>query len=249
MTILVPPGYSGNYVQAPGTNIGTLQGSVIAGAFGGATVPVAGTIVAGDPTNAALMATAKTCTGSETHAAIWLLNVTAARPVAAGPGAGLPRRDDGRRRTSCSPRRRSSSASRPSPCLLPDQAPRGVSGRGEHPEHLLAVDFRSVPLDGDQHAVQVRSTTTGNLAGTVETPGDRRRTGGRLPHRQAPDQDAHGSSTSSTRTSSTHTPSRSAAGSRPVASRSAEPTPTSWPERTPRSPPSRRTTTVRSRRR
>jgi len=78
VTILVPPGYSGNYVQAPGTNIGTLQGSVIAGAFGGATVPVAGTIVAGDPTNAALMATAKTCTGSETHAAIWLLNVTAA---------------------------------------------------------------------------------------------------------------------------------------------------------------------------
>ena len=27
VTILVPPGYSGNYVQAPGTNIGTLQGS------------------------------------------------------------------------------------------------------------------------------------------------------------------------------------------------------------------------------
>ena len=76
--ILAPAGYSGGFVQPAGTNIGTLEGSVIAGAFGGATVPVAGTIVAGDPTNAALMAAAEQCTGSATHAAIWLLNVTAA---------------------------------------------------------------------------------------------------------------------------------------------------------------------------
>jgi len=76
--ILVPAGYSGNFVQTPGANIGSLEGSVIAGAFGGATVPVAGTIVAGDPSNAALQQAAKTCTGTETHAAIWLLNVTAA---------------------------------------------------------------------------------------------------------------------------------------------------------------------------
>jgi hypothetical protein len=76
--ILVPGGFSGNFVQGPGTNIGALEGSVIAGAFGGATVPVAGTIVAGDPSNAALKATAKQCTGTEDHAAIWLLNVTAA---------------------------------------------------------------------------------------------------------------------------------------------------------------------------
>ena len=76
--ILVPAGFSGNFVQTPGTNIGTLEGSVIAGAFGGATVPVAGTIVAGDPSNATLQQTAKACTGTETHAAIWLLNVTAA---------------------------------------------------------------------------------------------------------------------------------------------------------------------------
>ncbi len=78
VTILAPAGFSGGFVQPAGTNIGTLDGSVIAGAFGGATVPVAGTIVSGDPTNAQLMAAAKVCTGSETHAAIWLLNVTAA---------------------------------------------------------------------------------------------------------------------------------------------------------------------------
>ena len=76
--ILVPAGFSGNFAQAPGSNIGSLTGSVVAGAFAGATVPVAGTIVAGDPTNAQLMATAKACTGTETHQAIWLLNVTAA---------------------------------------------------------------------------------------------------------------------------------------------------------------------------
>jgi hypothetical protein len=76
--ILVPAGFSGGFTLPPGTNVGSLTGSVIAGAFGGATVPVAGTIVSGDPTNAQLMATAKQCTGSETHAAIWLLNVTAA---------------------------------------------------------------------------------------------------------------------------------------------------------------------------
>ena len=76
--ILVPLGFSGNFTLTPGTTIGTLSGSVVAGDFGGATVPVAGTIVAGDPTNAALMANAKACTGTETHAAIWLLNVTAA---------------------------------------------------------------------------------------------------------------------------------------------------------------------------
>jgi len=76
--ILSPAGYTVTLTQAPGTQIGTLDGSVIAGAFGGATVPVAGTIVVGDPSNAQLQATAKQCTGVETHAAIWLLNVTAA---------------------------------------------------------------------------------------------------------------------------------------------------------------------------
>ncbi len=78
VTILVPAGFTAGFIQTPGTQIGTLEGSVIAGEFGGATVPVAGTIVAGDPTNATLRATAKQCTGAENHQAIWLLNVTAA---------------------------------------------------------------------------------------------------------------------------------------------------------------------------
>ncbi len=78
LTILAPAGYAATVNQAAGTQIGTLDGSVIAGAFGGATVPVAGTVTTGDPASAALMAAAKQCTGVETHTAIWLLNVTAA---------------------------------------------------------------------------------------------------------------------------------------------------------------------------
>jgi hypothetical protein len=78
VTILAPLGYATATGQAAGTQIGTLEGSVIAGAFGGATVPVAGTITTGDPTSQTLQAAAKACTGVEIHKAIWLLNVTAA---------------------------------------------------------------------------------------------------------------------------------------------------------------------------
>jgi hypothetical protein len=78
VTILSPAGFSATLTQAAGTQLGTLDGSVIAGALGGITVPVAGTIVVGDPANADLQATAQACTGTKTHAAIWLLNVTAA---------------------------------------------------------------------------------------------------------------------------------------------------------------------------
>jgi len=75
--ILSPAGYTVNLSQAPGTQIGTLDGSVIAGELGGVTVPVTGTIVVGDPSNPDLQATAMQCTGVATHAAIWLLNVAA----------------------------------------------------------------------------------------------------------------------------------------------------------------------------
>src|SRR5215217_5965254 len=78
VVIYAPVGFTATLNQAPGTQIGTLEGSVVAGALAGATVPVGGTIGVGDPTNATLRAAAKQCTGSETHNAIWLLNVTAA---------------------------------------------------------------------------------------------------------------------------------------------------------------------------
>jgi hypothetical protein len=78
LVILAPLGFTATLNQSPGTQIGTLDGSVFAGDLGGAIVPVAGTVVVGDPTNATLMAAAAQCTGVATHQAIWLLNVTAA---------------------------------------------------------------------------------------------------------------------------------------------------------------------------
>jgi hypothetical protein len=74
---LAPAGYSVTLSQSPGTQIGTVEGSVFAGELGGVTVPIAGTIVVGDPTSTQLQAVAKQCTGANATV-IWLLNITAA---------------------------------------------------------------------------------------------------------------------------------------------------------------------------
>src|SRR5215211_1487992 len=78
VVIYAPAGFSATLNQAAGAQIGTLEGSVVAGGLAGATVPVGGTITVGDPNSPTLRAAAKQCTGSEAHTAIWLLNVTAA---------------------------------------------------------------------------------------------------------------------------------------------------------------------------
>lgn len=78
LVIYAPVGYTVALAQAVGSQIGTVDGSVVAGAFGGATVPVAGTVTVGDASSAALQAAAEQCTGQKVHTAIWLLNVTAA---------------------------------------------------------------------------------------------------------------------------------------------------------------------------
>lgn len=64
--------------QAPGTKLGTMEGSVMAAGLGGATIPVEGTITATDPTSPDFTAAAEVCTGQATHNAVWLLNVSAA---------------------------------------------------------------------------------------------------------------------------------------------------------------------------
>jgi hypothetical protein len=77
VNIFTPLGISATLNQAPGTQIGTLEGQVIAGAFGGANVPVAGTIVTGDPTSPTFANSG--CAQLMTPlSAVWLLNVTAA---------------------------------------------------------------------------------------------------------------------------------------------------------------------------
>jgi hypothetical protein len=75
--IYVPPGYSATLNQAAGAQIGTLEGQVFAAEIS-SVVPVNGAIIVGDKTSAPLMAAATACTGTATHDAIWILNVSAA---------------------------------------------------------------------------------------------------------------------------------------------------------------------------
>ncbi len=75
--ILAPPGFSATLNQAAGTQIGSLEGHVFAATLS-AVVPVSGSITVADATSATLMAAATQCTGSATHAAIWILTVAAA---------------------------------------------------------------------------------------------------------------------------------------------------------------------------
>jgi hypothetical protein len=75
-----------NFSQAPGTTIGTVSAKAIAGALGGATLPLTGTIVvkgAGDTymsngTPVTFAAAATVCTGTASHTTFWVLELTAA---------------------------------------------------------------------------------------------------------------------------------------------------------------------------
>jgi hypothetical protein len=91
VTIFPNPSYlSGTQVQnlsqAPGTSIGTVSAKAVAGALGGATLPLVGTIVvkgAGDTylSNGApvpLATAATSCTGTATHTTFWVLQLAAA---------------------------------------------------------------------------------------------------------------------------------------------------------------------------
>jgi hypothetical protein len=65
--------------QAIGTQIGTVEAQVNAKAISpDAILPLTGTVVIGDPANPVLAAAATACTGTTTHAATWLLVLTAA---------------------------------------------------------------------------------------------------------------------------------------------------------------------------
>jgi hypothetical protein len=79
LQIFVPAGFTSTLNQAVGAQVGTVDGQIQLGPeFANAIVPVAGTITQGDRSSADLKAAAKQCTGQEDHAAIWLLNISAA---------------------------------------------------------------------------------------------------------------------------------------------------------------------------
>jgi hypothetical protein len=76
VVIFAPAGYTATLNQSPGTQIGTVEGSAVL--FGAAATPVTGTLTVGDKSSALLIAAAQKCTGTATHDAIWLMNITAA---------------------------------------------------------------------------------------------------------------------------------------------------------------------------
>jgi hypothetical protein len=77
ITIYAPTGYSATLTQAPGTQIGTVSANVQATQIGNdVVIPLTGTVKVGDNAQTAQAATA--CTGSPTHAAVWLLSLVAA---------------------------------------------------------------------------------------------------------------------------------------------------------------------------
>jgi hypothetical protein len=86
LTFFAPVGTGANLSASPGTTIGTLDAKAAAGALGGATLPLTGTVQtrAADGTylssgqQVPLSAAAQRCTGSTAHAGFWVLVLSAA---------------------------------------------------------------------------------------------------------------------------------------------------------------------------
>ena len=74
--IIAPPGYTATLTQAPGTRIGSVVARVKANALGGAVLPLTGNVTVANAADPTLQAAATRCTGTPTHNAIWVLNLT-----------------------------------------------------------------------------------------------------------------------------------------------------------------------------
>jgi hypothetical protein len=84
-TIYVPQGYAGTLGAAAGTQLGTIDASIIASQISPTQpLPLKGTIQADDPSKYAEAGTR--CTGVATHEAVWLLRLQAAGTELAVPG-------------------------------------------------------------------------------------------------------------------------------------------------------------------
>jgi len=84
IVLYAPVGYIANPSAAVGTSIGTAQAQAIAADLGGGTLPLTGTVTVADPNatinyagaDTPIPTLAQNCTGSPTHAAVWLLTLT-----------------------------------------------------------------------------------------------------------------------------------------------------------------------------
>jgi hypothetical protein len=84
VTIYVPQGYTGTLGAAAGTQLGTVDASILAKLISPTqALPIKGTIEAADP--ATFAAAATRCTGVATHEAVWLLRLQAAGTELAVP--------------------------------------------------------------------------------------------------------------------------------------------------------------------
>jgi hypothetical protein len=84
-TIYVPQGYTGTLGAAAGTQVGTIDASILASQISPTQpLPLKGTIQTDDPAKYA--ATATRCTGAATHEGVWLLRLQAAGTELAVPG-------------------------------------------------------------------------------------------------------------------------------------------------------------------
>ena len=75
-TIYAPLGYQANLTQAPGTNLGNVDATLILRNGGNATADASGPVVVDSPANWG--PTAARCTGTPTHEAVWRLDITVA---------------------------------------------------------------------------------------------------------------------------------------------------------------------------
>jgi hypothetical protein len=76
-TLYAPPGYQANLAQTPGTQLGTVDATIILRNVGNATATATGKVTADSPANWANQDTLR-CTGTTTHEAVWRLDITIA---------------------------------------------------------------------------------------------------------------------------------------------------------------------------
>jgi hypothetical protein len=95
IAIYAPAGYTATLNQSAGTQIGTVTANVQATQIGAdVIIPLSGTVVVADQSQAAIVASATACTGTATHAAVWFLSLVAANqpplnvPIFVDPTAG-----------------------------------------------------------------------------------------------------------------------------------------------------------------
>jgi hypothetical protein len=174
VVIYAPTGYTANLGAAPGTNIGTVTAKVAAADLGGATLPLGGSVQAAAATTsitfgggqAVLSDLATQCTGTATHAAYWLLVLSAAGQTLQVPAYVDPAADT----------ETAFASDKIQVCLPPPDVPSGTPGRAAFGAKLFdaAITLKNVftnPSSGALHVWSAILTPYTPGAGTPNAPG------------------------------------------------------------------------------